>query len=95
MGYYIKLFENNRPDFFIKLSSRKVEVSPEGVAKFKSKWAGSKLDSENDYWFEFDSDGNLIDTSVPARQDDYGVSILANDCRDWLFDDKIPEWFGE
>jgi len=38
-----------------------VMMKPDDVAEFNSRWPGSKLDENLYYFFEFDSEGNLVD----------------------------------
>lgn len=70
----------------------KVRVSPVGVALFNTRWPGSKLDITRAYWFEFDNDGNLIDTDVPEHSDGAEAAALADDCWEWHTGGKRPEW---
>lgn len=77
------LFSGNR---------RKVIVSRSEVAAFNSRWPCSELRTSRHYWFEFDADGDLIDSDVPEHDDGAAASALADDCRAFLMDDEQPEW---
>ncbi len=72
--------------------NRKVIVSREGVAAFNRQWPCSELRDTRHYWFEFDTDGDLIDTDVPEQDDGHAASAMAEDCRAYLFDDIQPDW---
>jgi hypothetical protein len=71
---------------------RKVIVSQLEVRLFNASWPCSKLDSSRHYWFEFDANGDLIDTDVPEHTDGPEASAMADDCRAWLMDDVRPGW---
>jgi hypothetical protein len=73
-------------------NARKVIVSRNEVSLFNASWPCSKLRATRAYWFEFDSQGDLIDTDCPAHDDGPAASAMADDCRAWLFDNKAPEW---
>lgn len=73
-------------------TSRKVIVSREEVANFNSRWPCSELRSERAYWFEFASNGDLIDTDVPEQDDGSAATAMAADCQAFLFDGTQPEW---
>jgi len=70
----------------------KIIVSRLEVKLFNSAWPCSELQDTRHYWFEFDADGDLIDTDVPEHSDGSAASAMANDCKAWLFDDVEPEW---
>ncbi|WP_425962623.1 hypothetical protein [Rhizobium nepotum] len=72
--------------------NRKVIVSRNEIASFNSQWPCSELRSSRAYWFEFDTDGDLIDTDVPQQDDGSAASAMADDCRAYLFDDIQPDW---
>ena len=72
--------------------SHKVIVSREGVALFNARWPGSKLRQSRAYWFEFDQDGDLVDTDVPEQDDGPEAVAMSEDCKAWLFDGIQPEW---
>ncbi len=73
-------------------STRKVGVSQIGVALFNRRWPCSTLRETRSYWFEFDENGDLIDTDVPESDDGPAAAAMADDCRAWLEDDERPEW---
>lgn len=73
-------------------NSRKVIVSRDGVAAFNRRWPCSELRDSRAYWFEFDSDGDLIDTDVPEQDDGSAATAMADDCKTFLFDGVTPEW---
>ena len=62
---------------------RKVRVSRAEVALFRHGWPCSNL-RDRSYWFEFDADGNLIDTDVPEHDDGEGASALAGNAKAFL-----------
>jgi hypothetical protein len=72
--------------------NRKVIVSRELVSAFNSQWPCSELRSTRAYFFEFDTDGDLIDMDVPEHDDGRAASAMADDCRSFLFDDIMPVW---
>lgn len=74
---------------------RVVRVSAEGVALFNSQWPCSSLRSSRAYWFEYDSRGDLVDTDVPEQDDGPAASAMADDCKAFLFDGKLPEWIPQ
>lgn len=71
---------------------RKVIVSREGVAAFNRTWPCSSLRASRAYWFEFDADGDLIDTDCPEQDDGPPASAMADDCKAYLFEDEQPSW---
>lgn len=71
---------------------RKVRVSAEGVASFNRGWPCSTLRSSRAYWFEFEPDGDLVDTDCPESDDGPAALAMAADCLAWLDDDTRPEW---
>lgn len=73
-------------------TSRKVIVSRDEVANFNRKWPCSELRSSRAYWFEFDEQGDLIDTDVPEQDDGSAASAMSDDCKAFLFNDDVPEW---
>jgi hypothetical protein len=70
----------------------KVRVSSEGVASFNRAWPCSELRSTRAYWFQFDGDGDLIDSDLPHTDDGNAAAAMAEDCKAWLFDDVTPPW---
>lgn len=79
-------------NFLSLVGNRKVRVSPAGVALFNAQWPCSELRSTRAYWFEFDSDGDLVDCDVPEHDDGAAASAMADDCKAWLDDGDVPEW---
>lgn len=73
----------------------KVIVSREEVEDFNRAWPCSELRSTRSYWFEFDADGDLIDTDVPEQDDGSAASAMAEDCKAFLFDDETPRWAAQ
>jgi hypothetical protein len=76
----------------LTIHNRKVIVSRAAVASFNRGWPCSKLQSSRAYWFEFDADGNLIDTDCPEHSDGPEAAAMADDCKLFLFDGTRPEW---
>lgn len=74
------------------ISQNKVRISREGVAAFNSRWPGSTLRDSRAYWFEFDNNGDLIDSDVPEQDDGPAALALSQDAQAFLFDDTQPEW---
>jgi hypothetical protein len=70
---------------------RKIIASREDVARFNATWPGSKL-RDRAYWFEFDRNGDLVDTDVPEQDDGPEASAMADDCRAYYMDDIKPAW---
>lgn len=70
----------------------KVRVSREAVALFNARWPCSRLRDSRAYWFEFDDDGELIDSDVPQQDDGTEALALADDCKAWHFNGESPEW---
>jgi hypothetical protein len=71
---------------------RKVIVPREDVAAFNAQWPCSELRSTRHYWFEFDANGDLIDTDVPEHDDGRAALAMADDARDFLFNGFQPDW---
>lgn len=59
---------------------------------FNASWPCSGLRGTRAYWFEFDSNGDLIDTDVPEQDDGSAAQAMVDDCKAWLFNDTAPEW---
>lgn len=62
----------------------KVQCDQHDVALFNAGWPCSPLSTARSYWFEFDADGNLIDTDVPEHSDGEAASVLASLAHDFL-----------
>jgi hypothetical protein len=73
-------------------NSRKVIVSRNEVSAFNGRWPCSELRDTRAYWFQFDADGDLVDTDVPEQDDGPAASAMADDCRALLFDQTIADW---
>lgn len=69
----------------------KVRVSRLGVALFNARWPCSTLRPSRAYWFEFDAQGDLVDTDCPAQDDGPAAAAMADDCKAFLGGD-LPEW---
>lgn len=59
-------------------NSRKVIVSRDEVNEFNRAWPCSTL-RDRSYWFEFDSNGDLVDTDVPEQDDGPAATALSQD----------------
>lgn len=71
-------------------NTRKVIVSREEVADFRSKFPCSGL-RDRSYWFEFGDNGDLVDTDVPEHDDGPGAAALADDAKAFLLETLIQE----
>ena len=76
----------------LTIQGRKVIVSREGVWSFNRGWPCSELSGDRAYWFEFDEDGDLIDTDVPEHSDGRAALVMSEDCKAYLFENERPEW---
>lgn len=74
---------------------RKVIVSREEVENFNRSWPCSELRATRAYWFEFDANGDLVDTDVPEQDDGSAASAMAEDCKAFLFNDDAPRWAAQ
>ncbi len=72
--------------------SRKVIAPRQAVALFNAQWPCSTLRTSRSYWFEFDENGNLIDTDCPESDDGPAATALADDCREFLESGAQPDW---
>lgn len=72
--------------------TRKVIVSRDEVAEFNRSWPCSELRSTRAYWFEFDADGDLVDTDVPEQDDGSAALAMSEDCKAYLFDGDVASW---
>ena len=75
-----------------EVGPRKVRISRTGVGAFNLTWPCSELRDERAYWFEFDANGDLIDTDTPEQDDGLAAAALSQDCHKWLFSGDVPEW---
>lgn len=73
------------------INKTKVRFSREEVAKFRAVWPCNNL-RDRSYWFEFDNDGDLVDTDVPEQDDGEAANALANDAKEYFWDDVVPAW---
>jgi hypothetical protein len=71
---------------------RKVIVSREGVEAFNQQWPCSELHSARAYWFEFETNGDLVDTDVPEQDDGSAAVAMSQDCQAYLETGDLPEW---
>lgn len=77
----------NTPIYYEEFSivgPRKVRLSSKGVAMFNATWPGSRLTRERAYWWEFDTNGNLIDTDAPSEDDGPELLALSGDAREFF-----------
>lgn len=75
-----------------EISRNKIFVSAAEVGHFNARWPCSELDSNRAYWFEFDGQGDLVDTDVPEHSDGGAAVAMASDCQTFLEDGTAPEW---
>ena len=75
----------------IRTIGRKVIVSRDAVAVFNLQWPCSTL-RDRSYWFEFATNGDLVDTDVPEHDDGPAATAMAGDCQAWLDDCDMPAW---
>lgn len=76
----------------MKIKGRKVIVSREEVAAFNSRWPCSTLRPSRAYWFEFEANGDLVDTDCPQHDDGPAALAMAEDCQRYLDDGIAPDW---
>ena len=77
------------------IGTHKVFVSRDDVASFNRQWPCSELRSSRAYWFEFDEQGDLIDTDVPEHDDGRAASALCDDCHDYWLTGAVPRYASE
>ncbi len=77
---------------YITVTGRKVIASRTAVRLFNATWPCSELSSDRHYWFEFDTDGDLIDTDVPEHSDGPAAAAMADDCKAFLMDGIEADW---
>lgn len=70
----------------------RIIVPQADVLSFNAQWPCSTLRSTRHYWFEFDSDGDLIDCDAPEHDDGPAASAMADDARTFHLDDVQPDW---
>ncbi|KRR21693.1 hypothetical protein [Bradyrhizobium retamae] len=76
----------------MQIIGRKVIASRNEVAAFNAAWPCSTLRSTRAYWFDFDSNGDLVDTDCPEQDDGPAASAMAEDCKAYLFDNVQAPW---
>ena len=69
-------------------NTRKVIVSRGEVQEFNRTWPCSELQNNRAYWFEFDTNGDLIDTDVPEQDDGGAATALSQDAYQFLQDNS-------
>lgn len=67
---------------------RKVRFAKEEIAAFNLSWPCSKLRSTRAYWFEFATNGDLVDTDVPQQDDGDEALALSYEAWKWLIDQE-------
>jgi hypothetical protein len=72
---------------------RKVIVSRLEIELFNARWPNSTLRDTRHYWFEFDENGDLVDSDVPEQDDGPAATALAEDCKEIIFNPGFsPDW---
>lgn len=66
----------------IRYTPNKIGFSGAEVVDFMRTFPCSGL-RERSYWFEFDSEGNLIDTDVPEHDDGPGATALCEQAHEY------------
>lgn len=66
-------------------NTRKVIVSRDEVRLFRAGWPCCKL-QDRSYWFEFDTNGDLVDTDVPDHSDGPEADALVYEALKFLQD---------
>ena len=64
-------------------NKNKVIVSREEIAAFNATWPCSPLSADRHYWFEFEANGDLVDTDVPEHQDGAAALALSHDAQEF------------
>lgn len=72
--------------------TRKVFVSRNDVAAFNAQWPCSELRATRAYWFEFEPNGDLVDTDVPEQDDGQAALAMSHDCQAFLENGDLPKW---
>lgn len=67
----------------MKIIKRKVIVERYEVALFREGFPSSGLQNRS-YWFEFDDEGNLVDSDVPEQDDGDGATTLSHHAQRFL-----------
>jgi hypothetical protein len=76
----------------VRVTGRKVICSSADVRRFNAAWPCSELRATRSYWFEFDSQFDLVDTDCPESDDGTAAAAMADDCRAYLESDELPGW---
>lgn len=76
----------------LTIIGRKVIVSSDSVASFNRAWPCSELRASRAYWFEFDAQGDLVDTDVPESDDGSASVAMSQDCLAYLDSGEQPSW---
>lgn len=71
---------------------QKVFVTPWEVSTFNASWPCSTLRASRSYWFEFEVNGDLVDTDCPEQDDGPAASAMADDCKAYLLEGTLPMW---
>lgn len=79
-------------NYLSKVGPRKTRVSKDGVAAFNRTWPCSTLRATRAYWFEFESNGDLVDTDCPEHDDGPAASAMADGCKAYHFENITPAW---
>jgi hypothetical protein len=79
-------------DTIYVINPRKVRITRDGVAAFNARWPCSSLRATRSYWFDFEANGDLVDTDVPEQDDGPAALAMSQDAQAFLFDDVLPEW---
>jgi hypothetical protein len=75
-----------------RLAARRVTFSSSEVREFMLRWPASGLRGRS-LWFEFDHDGNLVDTNVGKREDGPAARALSEDASNLLVESGVlPGW---
>jgi hypothetical protein len=75
----------------LTIQGRKVIVSRDAVYSFNRGWPCSEL-RDRSYWFEFEANGDLVDTDVPEHDDGSAALAMSQDCQAFLFEGDRPDW---
>ena len=75
-----------------RMGSHGVQVSRAGVESFNRGWPCSTLRASRSYWFQFESNGDLVDTDCPESDDGPAASAMAADCYAFLTTGNLPSW---
>lgn len=75
-----------------QIDKHKVQITQSDVEAFNRQWPCSELRANRTYWFEFDPNGDLVDTDCPEQDDGSAASAVADDCKRFLFEGILPDW---